>query len=403
MGTLLQQDASEMFNKYFQGYSLGRFTKNKRRDLYLHKLLLSLANSSGGSNASGFIPDEVPKLGFAWPDTEREKKALPSLMGAMGRLSTDKSLTVYDIYDGSVALEFHLLLLSIISSFRWALRMYHNSIRGGDVDMGQRIRAGRSVKNYGTILWRIAYSQLLEYHLELLEYYTPLQSPKYSDRQQYRDKLKLQVAQSDVGGGDCAYPLSESNRPPDEEDCADPPNESDLLPDHENGSPAKASSIRSWLRLLVAHFTGVDTLSDWSRSHTTEIQDCIKLVRIARPDPNMKCWKAVIRTPRVSPDPETDINLLISLIEKAKARPDIDTGLVTLFRKGGLREKVTTVVFTGNQHCESALASLPNMHSDEATAWTLEQIEQRIDNASPSEVQKQSICPLTLILMPVSV
>jgi hypothetical protein len=379
LGMLVQQNARVRFTQYFQAFSnTGRFTKTTRRDSYLHEFLLSLDELSGNSDGSGLIPDQIPNFGFTWPSGEGQKKAFPSLMDAMRQLNADKSLTVHDVYNGSTALEFHLLLLCSISGFRWALQQYRQSlVAQGPTAEHLRICAGRSVKSYGTMLWHITFSQFLEYHLDLLERCTPLLSPTYSNRKQYFNDL-----QQENGGSD----MSDMSDVDAGSSNSDEHLEPGLLPNDANNNPETepsgkaASDLHSWLRLLVAHFSGVSTLSEWARSHPTKIQDCITLVRMAHPNPRtMKCWKAVINTPEVSSNPEADINLIISLIEDTELAVASD-GLVKRFRSGGLKKNVTNVVFTGNRHAEAGLASLPCMckgHGDEpVSGWTLAEIEE---------------------------
>lgn len=95
----------------------------------------------------------------------------PSLFGVhVNPFNYYELLTVHNIYNGSTALEFHLLLLSGISGFCWALKQYHQLLISQDLVMEhQLICTGCSVKSYGTMLWHITFSQFLEYHLNLLE------------------------------------------------------------------------------------------------------------------------------------------------------------------------------------------------------------------------------------------
>jgi len=56
------------------------------------------------------------------------------------------------------------------------------------------------------------------------------------------------------------------------------PLEPGLLPNNTKNNPEtephrKAVSIHSWLCLLIAHFSGMSTLSEWAHSHLTKFQD----------------------------------------------------------------------------------------------------------------------------------
>lgn len=279
-------------------------------------------------------------------------------MDAMRRLHADQSLTVYDIYNRSIAAEFHLLLLCSISSFRWALTQYRRSLCSLEpTKEHDRIHAGRKVKIYGIMLWNITHSQLLEYHLELLEHSSPLTFPKYYCRDEYL-RIVEQSVPCTAPGVDTSTVMADKSDSPSE--------------DQENGVKSslmntasfltatchgKAVPIHSWLRLLVAHFIGASSLSEWARTHDEPVDSCVTLLRTAKPDSPgvMKCWKSVLNTPEVSSDPEADISLLISLLEDKKLSVALN-GVVRQFREGDPHKEVTNVIFTGNWHCETVLS-----------------------------------------------
>jgi hypothetical protein len=422
MGMLVGPEMNRNFNQYYQAFLVsGRSTRTERRDSNLREFLLGLEEVSGTSDGSSFIPDHIPLTGFVWPGLTGQR-TFPALSDAMRRLSEDESLVTYDVYNGLVAAEFHLLLLSTVSALRWALLDYRQKLASQSSTRSQDcISAGRNVKLYGTMLWNITYSQLLEYHLHLLEHSSPLTFPKFYCRDEYMHIIKQCAAgvtppgvghavasedassqASEGASGEASGETSEgasgetsegasgeaSGETSEGEASEEASGEHGLLPNHDDNAGethGEASVLHSWFRLLVAHFAAAGSLSEWSRTHNEPIDDCITLLRVPKPESqgDMKCWKAVINTPGISGDPKADIQLLTSLI-KDKTLSVANHLLVQKFREGMLDDNVTKVLFVGNRHCETTITSLPCLccrRDVEVTGMTLEEIETIIQSA----------------------
>lgn len=421
MGMLVGPEMNRNFNQYYQAFLVsGRSPRTERRDSNLREFLLGLEEASGTSDGSSFIPDDIPLTGFVWPGVTGQR-TFPALSDAMRRLSEDESLVTYDVYNGLVAAEFHLLLLSTVSALRWALINYRQKLASQSSTRSQDcISAGRNVKLYGTMLWNITYSQLLEYHLHLLEHSSPLTFPKFYCRDEYMHiigQCAAGVAPPGVGtannaeasedassqasegaSGEASGEASEgasgevsqeaSGETSEGEASEGASGEHGLLPndgDDAGEAHRNASVLHSWFRLLVAHFAGVGSLSEWARTHNEPIDDCITLLRVPKPESqgDMKCWKAIINTPGVSGDPKGDIQLLTSLI-KDKTLSVAKHLLVQKFREGMVDDNVTKVPFVGNRHCETEITSLPCLccrRDVEVTGMTLEEIETIIQSA----------------------
>ena len=142
-------------------------------------------------------------------------------------------------YNEHTCFVFHLLLIATISGFQYFLQL---------LDEGHSHESNaEQVLQFGRLLWRIATSQMLTHHLQLLEAAEYLSTPPSSN---------ILFARQEG-----------SNSSDDDEDTAK---------DVEFGGPdnartSAAQKFRRWIQLLISHWTALKQLSGFKDVENAEI------------------------------------------------------------------------------------------------------------------------------------
>ena len=243
-------------------------------------------------------------------------------------------------YNERTCFVFHLLLIATISGFRYHLQSLH----GGH----SREYDAQQVLQFGRLLWRIAYSQMLTHHLRLLEVAAHLHTPT---------------------SGNILFAKHEGSDSSDDD-------EDDTAEDVEFGGPdnartSTAQKFRRWIQLLIGHWAALEQLLRSKGAHNAQIS----LIRVSAYQRGaMEPWESTIRRlaalpatdePAGSFDAERAINVFKNNIQS----PKFDAKVVQAFRrrlKDGTLEALRSneVVFCGNIHSEVALA-LADKHTEE--------------------------------------
>ena len=328
--TLKPQDMQIYFQKF-----TSRVRPSSRKDSALTWLLVDLEEQ-------GLLQSylEVPLERFALSNFPDAKILVDELRAAL----SSQSPQGLGAYNEHTCFVFHLLLIATISGFQIHLQSLRESQDAKDREIHANI-----VLHLGCLLWRIASSQMLTYHLKLLEAAKFLRTPVDTNLQYIGDDTSLATGHSTDGDGD------------DDED-------DDMAEDVERGgadhaNPGAAYKFRRWIQLLVSHWVALDILS---RSKGIEGANIALIhVRNLIHRAEMEPWDSTIRRlaslsagaePTDSFDAQRAIDSFIHNIEN----PYFDAKIVKAFRKeDGIQAEVPKCVkFSGNIHCEVALALL---------------------------------------------
>jgi hypothetical protein len=212
----------------------------------------------------------------------------------------------------------------------------------------ERAKYALQVLQFGRLLWRIAYSQMLIHHLQLLEAAHFLHTPVDDNMRYIGDDTSLATSHSTDG-----------DEVDDEVD--------DTAEDVERGGPVQethsaAYKFRRWIQLLVSHWAALDILT---KSKGMEGADITLIhVRSMLHRTTMAPWDSTIRrlaslstaaAPTDSFDAQRAIDSFTRNIENPRFN---DVPSVLAFRKADKTHAAAPkdVAFGGNIHCEVALA-----------------------------------------------
>ena len=322
--TLKRQDMQNFFQKF-----ASRVKPGSRKDSDLTRMLVALERQ-------GLLQSILQVQ-----SNSADAKGLVDGLLAESTSQTQQGLGAYNKHTCFV---FHALLIATIHGFRGHLK----SLKGNE-DAKSREKHAHQVLQFGRLLWRLAYSQMLTYHLQLLEAANFLHSPVDANMQYIKDDTSLAASHPTDGDED-----------EDEND--------DTAAYVERGGPDHAShgsayKFRRWIQLLVAHWVAPDILSKSKGLYKADITLMHVVSRLERK--SMAPWDSTIRrlaslSTAAEPTAPFDAERAIKSFTSNIQNPHFDAKIVKAFRQDKLTEALPPekVVFSGNIHCEVALALL---------------------------------------------
>jgi hypothetical protein len=230
-------------------------------------------------------------------------------------------------YCEQTSFPFHLLLVAVINGFGEGLMLLKEKV--------DREANARQVLQFGHLLWRIAYSQMLARHLELL------------------------------GAGNFLRPAATEEEQPATGDDEDRDEGVDVAQELEEGDDGSAKTFRRWIQLLISHWSAADILSRFTTNPATEGAGITLIdVRSSHPRTSMEAWDGTIRRlaycPPDGPTDDFNAETAITLFTQKIEDPNFDAKSVLAFR---VKDKCKAlhpgqVVFNGSIHCEAAMGML---------------------------------------------
>jgi hypothetical protein len=251
-------------------------------------------------------------------------------------------------YNEQTCFPFHLLLVATITGFTESLVSLYNASKAKDHEYAQlagatraedRLTYAQRVVQFGRLLRHIAYSQMLTLHLELLEAGNFLRTPSNTHSGRMGNSAP-------GGGGD-----------EDEDD------DNEVAEELRHSEKDKAVTFRRWIQLLVSYWVVTDTIAKFSASQGTNNAN-ITLIHVrGELGRKMAPWHATIRRLASLPaaaDSNFDAEAAIASFIERIQDPRLDDIRVKAFRvaEGCIAAPTNGVVFSGNIHCEVAIATL---------------------------------------------
>ena len=319
---------------FFQQFA-SQVQPSQRKDSALTWMLVDLEENG---MLQSFV--EVPLEGSVHVNSTDAKRLVDELRAGL----SSQSPQGLGAYNAHTCFVFHLLLIAAVSAFRDNLLSLH-----GCTDAKDRETYAQQVLQFGLLLWRIAYSQMLTHHLHLLAKAGFLRTPVDATMRYVTDDKS--PATSHPTGGD---------KDDDEDD--------DMAEDVERGGPdyarpGAAYKFRRWIQLLVGHWAALDILSKFKGMEGAHF-DLIHVRRILERG-EMASWDATIRriaslSAAAEPPNSFDAQRAIDSFTRIIEDPSFDADIVKAFRKqtGTQALPPHQVKFNGNIHCEAALALL---------------------------------------------
>ena len=264
-----------------------------------------------------------------------EPSSINSLVDAFKMVLSSPLREGMGAYNEQTCFPFHLLLVAIISGFKGSLVSLDKATTAES-----RERYAQLVVQFGHILWRMAYSQMLAHHLELLEEGDFLRTT-HKDRH-------------------------ERNSAPSGDEDNDEDNDNEVAEELQQAERDKAVTFRRWIQLLVSYWAAIETLAKFSASQVTNGVN-ISLIHVRSKDHRkMARWDDTIRRLAALPaaadskDP-FDAEAAIALFIERIGDPRLDAKSVKAFRTTNdpcVVAPPADVVFIGNIHCELSLVGL---------------------------------------------
>jgi hypothetical protein len=315
---------------YFQKF-MSQVQPSSRKDSTLTWTLVDL-------DEQGLLQSflELPLEGIV-PSNSTDAK---SLVDALRAASSSQSQQGLGAYNERTCFVFHHLLIATIRGFRANLQRLRES-----KDAKGRENRAHEVLQFGRLLWRIAHSQMLTHHLQLLEAANFLHTPVDANMRYITNDTSLATGHPMDGDED--------------DDTAEDVERGG--PDH--ARPSAAYRFRRWIQLLVSHWAALDILS---RSKGIEGADIALVhVRSRLHRKKMAPWDSTIRrlaslSTAAEPTDSFDAKRAIDAFTRNIENPYFDAKIVMAFRKKNATQALLPqdVVFSGNVHCEVALALL---------------------------------------------
>jgi hypothetical protein len=293
--------------------------------------------------------------GYQFP-TESQPGDIKRLVYAFQATLSSQRQEDMGAYNEQTCFLFHLLLVATITGFTESLVSLHNASTAKEDEYAQlagatraddRLRYAQEVLQFGRLLRLIAYSKMLTLHLELLEAGNFLRTP------------------SNTGSGHMRNSAPGDGGNEDEDD------DNDVAEELGNSEKDKAVTLRRWIQLLVSYWVAAESLGKFSASQGTTGANITlihvrgKLGRRGEPDRKVAPWDATIRRLASLPaaadsqhpfDAEAAIDSFVKRIQD----PHLDDKRIKAFRlpEGCFVAPIGDVVFSGNIHCEVAIAML---------------------------------------------
>jgi hypothetical protein len=291
-------------------------------------------------------------------------------------------------FDADTHFEFHQLLVATILGYGRTLQALANAMT--KPDDGTRGSSAQQFLRFSRLLWRIAYSQSLTQHLEMLEAGHFLRLPSDHEEARYQSYAGFaETDESGIEGGedegsemkdDLAQRLQVMRR-------------TWLM--YPNANYGMAKSFRKWMRIIVGHWGSHDAISSYCKSKGCDLRDfSISVVSVKSPPcrgSSLGDWKGAIRelasnTSGTSGTEPTEPNSFDAddVIQKLETEftsghPDfVDCSIIKSFRSAHIREQkelerlqkskkpqkskepaaIETVKSNPTVHCEAALGFL---------------------------------------------
>jgi hypothetical protein len=286
---------------------------------------------------------ELPLEGFV-PSNSPDAKSLVDELRATSSSQSQQGLGAYNEHTCFV---FHTLLIATIRGFQLNLQGLRDS--KVNKDPKDRENHAHQVLQFGRLLWRIAYSQMLTHHLQLLEAGNFLHTPVHASMRYIGDDTSLAPSHSTDG---------------DEIDDEIDDTAEDVEhggPDH--AMPGAAYKFRRWIRLLVSHWAALDILLQSKGMKGTDIT--LVHVRSIRDRGEMVPWDSTIHrlaslSTAAEPTDSFDAQRAIDSFTRNIENPRFNAKSLLAFRKAKTTQALLPddVKFDGNIHCEVALALL---------------------------------------------
>jgi hypothetical protein len=333
----------------------------QRGDEPLGQLLISLHHNQAIDRIMNHLP----------PRSDSGTRGITNLLVAFEKITTPVSgtETPQDAwYNEATCVEFHHLLVATLFGYGQALGDFHDA-KGtgtGEASTPEELeQCALKLWDLTHLLWRIAFSGIVQYHFWVLDssgfLYTPVAGGKgsyeaavpFAKKKTREGSLKVtNIANTDTEED------SEFQRLTTHDPRQSQQGKRDLY-----GTPA-ALAFRRWMRLHVSHFTALNILSTFSFGPGVQrIEDFkISLLSVKHPGPPIQIlkeeWEDVIRNLVPPPahaealrpfDAQAVINMINNLINTPEDGKDLST-IMTTFRQKSL-------ISSGTVHCEAALAS----------------------------------------------
>ena len=324
----------------------------KRMDSALIKSIVDLHNS--------IVQDKLQIPGFS-------SSGLPKLAAMCQRVRSSQREEGVRVYTKDTCVEFHQFVVAVLKGYRDALMKWQKKYdvakkaQTGKVQWGHektaeyielRVACATDVYNFGHLLWRIAYSQALRDHLELLAANQRIAPPIYAH---YNEGF---YTRADSGDGETAG-QDRAGQEAEEE-------AQELQQLMERGGVV--SVYQRWIQLQVTQWAAFDVLSSYSRRAAISLQGADISISLLSMNPRhrgkMKDWRVMIRQlvrqrltqTSILHDNITsalDAEKVIGVIEE-KIQQNAAPGAHTIFRKF---EKDCPDLYC-HIHCEAVLAYL---------------------------------------------
>lgn len=268
---------------------------------------------------------------------------LTNLLTACKRLVDDNGERPHLLYDQNTCIEFHQLLVATLLAYGKALDALEAGKAG---NQNVNVDLARRVWFCATMLWRIAYSGALHYHLHVLYSNSWLQTPINSQNQIEKYRQFTTFCHRD-------YLMPNAN---DEEGEEFGGLEEVLLRE-------VAKIFRGWLRLLVSHWEALSILAKYAPRSKSSLR--ITLLAVKKPKHDTRSskvdgWKSTIRTlieqhrPVLTSgeliNPDDVVEYLTKRISRA-LKATVHHSIYDKFSSENL-------LWQGNMHCEATLTSL---------------------------------------------
>ena len=302
-------------------------------------------------------------------DAQRPKDSLlPNLRKALQASNQASNSPNNTAYNADTCVEFHQLLVATLTGYGKALRLISEAYQKDDQE--GLLNCAHRLWRFTHLLWRIAYSRMLRYHLSALDagdvLVTPLNAVVW--RGQYFDYARNagMVVKLERGGRKQDPDENNEGQEDDDEDLEDEENRYKKRPEEE----VKCTSyeFHRWIRLQVIHFQALEILTSFRTpsqlKHTLGIDISLLAVKPSPAPPEH--WKTTLR--KLARDPQAtptenvtptviDFDAVETLLER-RIRDPIPPGqegrfttILEAFRSQKFR-------FSFSVHCEAALAAL---------------------------------------------
>ena len=377
---LRRMDASTIERAFADFHNTGMKPPRLRKDSNLGNLLISFTEEQVETvmkhhpATEGSHPDAGPT--GVYLRLSRLRSAFAKVLKPGSQLLT--------AYDAATCVEFNQLLVATLFGYASSLRQLRdanatrNEFRTEKENEVLR-QAALDVWNFAHILWRIAYSRILLYHLMVLHNKKLLVLPK-----DFTDNARMKSTHN----APFAWPSQEAYTDPTQADEV----EDDVEEEEELINDSMPLTYRRWIRLQSIHFIAASVLSSFSAQHSLSPSSPSRASKPSSSSPNsrplvgvsllavrppsvsdklkMNPWKEMIATLSIPDTPNSegyDCEVALQFIESQLGAPYIHGETHTIMQ----RFTSTSVEFSGTKHCEGALAALTkcgvaNMNESEA-------------------------------------